>query len=46
MSQHTATDRAAQLLAPKFLAVGRIERIKVAAYIAEGRRTLGKRNRC
>jgi hypothetical protein len=31
IGDHTAGDRAAELLAPKFLAVGGIERIEVAA---------------
>ena len=43
IGDHTAADRAAELLAPKLLAVGGIERIEVAAYIAEEYDAPGRR---
>src|ERR1700730_8142723 len=44
IGNHTAGDRAAELLAPKFLAVGGIERIEVAAQIAEEHDPAGRRS--
>ena len=43
IGDHTAADRAADLLAPQLLAVGGIERIEVAAQIAEEHDAAGRR---
>src|SRR5271154_2941927 len=43
IGDHSAADRSAELLAPKFLAVGSIKRIEVAANIAEEYDASGRR---
>ena len=44
IGDHAAADRAAEILAPKFLAGGGIERIEVAAHVAEEHDAAGRRS--
>ena len=44
IGDHAAADRAAEMLAPKFLPIGGIERIEVAAHIAEEHDAAGRRS--